>query len=96
MRQKDGNVAFANALLDKYFKPVAGDDWFFNGMGKDAIENVRKGYEEHYGNPDSAPTDMEPLTTRYVIARKKRSSVSISSTLKQRTLAPRLAAVIWL
>ncbi len=49
VRQKDGNEAFANALLDKYFKPVAGHDWFFNGMGKDAIEKVRKGYEERYG-----------------------------------------------
>lgn len=49
VRQKDGNEAFANALLDKYFKPIAGHDWFFNGMGKDAIDKVRKGYEERYG-----------------------------------------------
>jgi len=49
VRKKDGNEEFANALLDKYFKPIAGHDWFFNGMGKDAIEKVRKGYEERYG-----------------------------------------------
>lgn len=49
VRKKDGNEDFANALLEKYFKPIAGHDWFFNGMGKDAIEKVRKGYEERYG-----------------------------------------------
>lgn len=49
VKAKDGNDAFANALLDKYFKPIAGHDWFFNGMGKDQIEKVRKGYEERYG-----------------------------------------------
>ena len=49
VRQKDGNEDFANALLDKHFKPIAGHDWFFNGMGKDAIEKVRKGYDERYG-----------------------------------------------
>ena len=49
VRKKDGNEDFANAMLDKYFKPIAGHDWFFNGMGKDAIEKVRKGYEERYG-----------------------------------------------
>ena len=49
VRKKDGNEDFANAMLEKYFKPIAGHDWFFNGMGKDAIEKVRKGYEERYG-----------------------------------------------
>ena len=49
VKAKDGNDAFATALLDKYFKPIAGHDWFFNGMGKDQIEKVRKGYEERYG-----------------------------------------------
>ena len=49
VRKKDGNEDFANALLDKYFKPIAGHDWFFNGMGKDAVDKVRKGYEERYG-----------------------------------------------
>jgi len=49
VRKRDGNEDFANALLEKYFKPIAGHDWFFNGMGKDAIEKVRKGYEERYG-----------------------------------------------
>ena len=49
VRAKDGNDKFATELLNKYFKPIAGHDWFFNGMGKDAIEKVRKGYEERYG-----------------------------------------------
>ncbi|MFI4940035.1 MAG: multiheme c-type cytochrome [Burkholderiales bacterium] len=49
VRKKDGNEDFANALLAKYFKPIDGHDWFFNGMNKDAIEKVRKGYEERYG-----------------------------------------------
>ena len=49
VRQKDGNEDFANALLAKYFKPVLGHDWFFNGMGKESIDKVRKGYEERYG-----------------------------------------------
>ena len=47
--KKDGNEDFANTLLDKYFKPIAGHDWFFNGMGPKAIEEVRKGYEDRYG-----------------------------------------------
>src|SRR3990167_8335342 len=49
VRQKDGNEDFANALLDKHFKPIRSEEWFFNGMGKDAIEKVRKGYDERYG-----------------------------------------------
>jgi len=49
VRAKDGNEAFANEMLAKYFKPIAGHDWFFNGMGKEQIEKVRKGYEERYG-----------------------------------------------
>jgi hypothetical protein len=49
VRKKDGNEDFANALLAKHFKPIAGHDWFFNGMGKDAIDKVRKGYEDRYG-----------------------------------------------
>jgi hypothetical protein len=39
----------ANALLEKYLKPIEGHDWYFNGMSKEAIEKVRKGYEERYG-----------------------------------------------
>jgi hypothetical protein len=49
VRAKDGNEKFANDMLAKYFKPIAGHDWFFNGMGKDQIDKVRKGYEERYG-----------------------------------------------
>ncbi len=39
----------AKALLEKHFKPVAGHDWYFNGLSKDALEKVRKGYEDRYG-----------------------------------------------
>lgn len=49
VKKKDGNEDFANAMLEKYFKPIEGHDWFFNGMGKEAIEKVRKGYEDRYG-----------------------------------------------
>ncbi len=47
--KKDGNEDFAKAMLEKYFKPIEGHDWFFSGMGKGAIDKVRKGYEERYG-----------------------------------------------
>ena len=36
-------------LLEKYFKPIDGHDWYFNGMNKDQIDKVRKGFEERYG-----------------------------------------------
>ncbi|MEO8134666.1 MAG: multiheme c-type cytochrome [Betaproteobacteria bacterium] len=49
VRKKDGNENFATALLEKYFRPVDGHDWYFNGISKDAIDKVRKGYEERYG-----------------------------------------------
>ncbi len=49
VRKKDGNEDFANAMLDKHFKPHAGHDWFFNGMSKEAIDKVRKGFEDRYG-----------------------------------------------
>ena len=56
VRKKDGNEDFANALLEKYFKPIEGHDWFFNGMGKEAIEKVRNGYEDRYGQGYSLTT----------------------------------------
>ena len=49
VRKKDGNEDFANALLTKYFKPIEGHDWYFNGINKDTLEKMRKGYEERYG-----------------------------------------------
>ena len=49
VRKKDGNEKFADALLEKYFKPIVGHDWYFNGISKDSIDKVRKGYEERYG-----------------------------------------------
>ena len=48
-QHKDGNEKFADAMLEKYFKPIEGHDWYFNGLSKDAIDKVRKGFEERYG-----------------------------------------------
>jgi hydroxylamine dehydrogenase len=53
VRKKDGNEDFANALLEKHFKPIAGHDWYFNGISKDTLENVRKFYAERYGQTTS-------------------------------------------
>lgn len=47
--KKDGNEKYAEEILNKYFKPIDGHDWYFNGISKDAIEKVRKGFEERYG-----------------------------------------------
>ena len=49
VKKKDGNEQFADELLTKYFKPIDGHDWYFNGISKDAVEKVRKGFEERYG-----------------------------------------------
>jgi hydroxylamine dehydrogenase len=46
---KDGNEKFAEAMLDKYFKPIDGHAWYFEGMNKDLLDKVRKGFEERYG-----------------------------------------------
>jgi hypothetical protein len=45
VHKKDGNEAFADTLLADYFKPIAGHDWYFNGMSKEQLEVVRKGYD---------------------------------------------------
>ena len=39
----------AQALLNKHFKPIAGHDWYFNGLNKDQIDKVRSGFESRYG-----------------------------------------------
>ena len=39
----------AAKLLDKHFKPVAGHNWYFSGMNKGALEEIRKAYEQRYG-----------------------------------------------
>jgi len=49
VKKKDGNEKFADDLLVKYFKPIQGHDWYFNGISADAVEKVRKGVEERYG-----------------------------------------------
>jgi hydroxylamine dehydrogenase len=49
VRKKDGNEEFAVALLEEHFKPIEGHDWYFNGMSKDQLETVRKGFEARYG-----------------------------------------------
>jgi hypothetical protein len=46
---KDGNTKFADAMLDKYFKPIEGHAWYFEGMNKDLLDKVRKGFEDRYG-----------------------------------------------
>ena len=47
--KKDGNDEYAVALLEEYFQPIDGHDWYFSGMSKDQIEKVRKGFEARYG-----------------------------------------------
>lgn len=47
--RKDGNELFADAMLEKYFRPIDGHSWYFEGMNKDQIDKVRKGFEERYG-----------------------------------------------
>ncbi len=47
--EKDGNDAVAVALLEEHFKPIEGHDWYFNGMSKEQLETVRKGFEARYG-----------------------------------------------
>jgi hypothetical protein len=49
VRKKDGNEDAANAILEKYFKPIPGHDWYFNGISKDSIEKTRAAFEERYG-----------------------------------------------
>ena len=46
---KDGNTKKADELLKKYFGDIEGHDWYFNGLSKEQIDKVRKGYEERYG-----------------------------------------------
>jgi cytochrome c553 len=49
VHKKDGNEKRAEALLTQYFKPIEGHAWYFEGMSKEAIEKVRKGFEARYG-----------------------------------------------
>jgi len=46
---KDGNEDFAEKLLDKYVRPIDGHKWYFEGMSKDRIDEVRRGFEQRYG-----------------------------------------------
>jgi hypothetical protein len=47
--KKDGNDQYATVLLEEHFKPIEGHDWYFNGMSKEQLETVRKGFEARYG-----------------------------------------------
>jgi len=47
--EKDGNDEFAVEMLETYFKPIPGHAWYFEGMSKDQLEKVRKGFEDRYG-----------------------------------------------
>ncbi|QEP41902.1 cytochrome C552 [Ectothiorhodospiraceae bacterium BW-2] len=46
---KDGNTQRADELLAKYFGSHEGHDWYFNGMSKEQLDTVRKGFEARYG-----------------------------------------------
>jgi hydroxylamine dehydrogenase len=48
-RAKDGDEHFAELMLDKYFKPIDGHAWYFEGLSKEMLDKVRKGFEERYG-----------------------------------------------
>ncbi len=48
LKKKVGDK-MAGELLDKHFRLIPGHTWFFEGMSKEAIDKVRKGYEERYG-----------------------------------------------
>ena len=39
----------ADKIMETHFRPIEGHRWYFEGMSKDAIEQVRKGFEERYG-----------------------------------------------
>ena len=39
----------AQELLNKYFKPIPGHNWYFEGMSADQLDTVRKGFEGRYG-----------------------------------------------
>ena len=47
--KKVAGKELADELLNKYFKPIPGHDWYFNGMNTDQIEKVRQGFEQRYG-----------------------------------------------
>ena len=49
VHKKDGNEKFADAMLEKYFRPIDGHAWFFEGMNKEQLDKVRKGFEARYG-----------------------------------------------
>ena len=49
VKKKDGNEDYADAILETYFKPIPGHDWYFNGLSAEAIEKVRVGFEDRYG-----------------------------------------------
>ncbi len=49
VHKKDGNEKFADAMLEKYFRPIDGHAWYFDGMKKEMLDKVRAGFEERYG-----------------------------------------------
>ncbi len=49
VKHKDGNTKKADEYLVKYFKPHAGHTWYFEGLSKDQLDVVRKGFEDRYG-----------------------------------------------
>lgn len=49
VQAKDGNEEFADQMLAEYFRPIEGHAWYFEGMSKDMLERVRRGFEARYG-----------------------------------------------
>jgi len=49
VQHKDGNTKKADELLATYFAKDPGHAWYFEGMSKEQIDKVRKGFEERYG-----------------------------------------------
>lgn len=47
--EKDGNDEFAVTMLETYFKPIDGHNWYFEGMSTEQLDKVRKGFEDRYG-----------------------------------------------
>ena len=49
VQHKDGNTKKADELLATYFAKDPGHAWYFEGMSKEQLDKVRKGFEERYG-----------------------------------------------
>ena len=39
----------AKKLLEKHFRPIAGHNWYFEGLSSEQVDRVRQGFETRYG-----------------------------------------------